>query len=96
MDITNLNNQLNNNISQVFLTELKGISSNLAELLELNEDDLYSMSSIISSFNSYLLKNNLYDKSTDTVLCNNQLTELFGKNNIKYKDIANYLIKHII
>ena len=96
MDITNLNNQLNNNISQVFLTELKGISSNLAELLELNEDDLYSMSSIISSFNSYLLKNNLYDKSTDTVLCNNQLTILFGKNNIKYKDIANYLIKHII
>ncbi len=96
MDVNNLNNELNNNITQVFLTELKGISSNLAELLELNEDELYTMSSIISAFNSYLLTNNLFDKMTDTVLCNNQLTLLFGKNNIKYKDIANYLIKHII
>ncbi len=96
MNSDNLNNELNKNITQVFLNELKGVSSNLAELLELNEDDLYSMNTIISSFNNYLLKNNLYDKESDCVLCNNQLTALFGKNNIKYKDIANYLIKHIL
>ncbi len=81
-----------------YLKDNRQVSSNLCEILGLDEAELYTINQIVKRVHEYGVENNLLEIENGEyyIKTNNSLKKIYNEERIKLKDFTKKILNHII